>query len=80
MKAHVTMEAVGLPESFEEAVALVRPGGHVASRQLDSTAMITHRFAMDEFEAAYDVFGRPAETGALKVLLTGAKQQAKQRL
>jgi threonine dehydrogenase-like Zn-dependent dehydrogenase len=33
MKAHVTMEAVGLPESFEEAVALVRPGGHGAKQQ-----------------------------------------------
>lgn len=34
------------------------------------TAMITHRFTLDEFEAAYHVFSRPAETGALKVLLT----------
>lgn len=32
--------------------------------------MITHRFTLDEFEAAYDDFSRPAETGALKVLLT----------
>jgi len=32
--------------------------------------MITHRFALDEFEEAYDDFGRAGETGALKVLLT----------
>jgi alcohol dehydrogenase len=111
--ADVTMEAVGIPETFEQAVRLVRPGGHVAnigvhgtpatlhlediwiknltittglvdtystptliglvaSHQLDTTPMITHRFPMDEFETAYDVFSRPAETGALKVLLTAS--------
>jgi alcohol dehydrogenase len=44
--------------------------GLVASRQLDTSPMVTHRFKLDEFEAAYDVFGRATETGALKVLLT----------
>ena len=29
--ADVTMEAVGLPQTFEQAVRLVRPGGHVAN-------------------------------------------------
>lgn len=29
--ADVAMEAVGLPETFEESVRLVRPGGHVAN-------------------------------------------------
>lgn len=29
--ADVVMEAVGLPETFEEAITLVRPGGHVAN-------------------------------------------------
>jgi alcohol dehydrogenase len=108
--ADVTMEAVGIPETFELAVSLVRPGGHVAnigvhgapvtlhlediwikdltittglvdtystptlaglvaSNHLDTSAMITHRFRLDEFDAAYDVFSRAAETGALKVLL-----------
>jgi len=107
----VTMEAVGLPETFEQAVTLVRPGGHVANigvhgasatlhledvwiknltittglvdtystptlislvagHKVDTSAMITHRFTLDEFEAAYDVFSRAGETGALKVLLT----------
>ncbi|MGA4692661.1 zinc-dependent alcohol dehydrogenase family protein [Rhodococcus sp. AB351] len=109
--ADVTMEAVGYPETFEQAVALARPCGHVAnigvhgkpatlhlediwiknltittglvdtystptliglvsSGQLDTSPMITHRFALDEFEQAYDVFSRAGETGALKVLLT----------
>ena len=44
----------------------------VAHDLLDTAAMITHRFTFDEFEAAYDVFSRSAETGALKVLLTVA--------
>lgn len=109
--ADVTMEAVGYPETFEQAVALVRPGGHVAnlgvhgkpatlhlediwikdltittglvdtystptliglvsSGGLDTSPMITHRFTLDQFEEAYDVFSRAGETGALKVLLT----------
>ncbi len=111
--ADVAMEAVGLPETFEESVALVRPGGHVANigvhgapatlhleqiwiknltittglvdthstptlirlvanHQLDTAAMITHRFPMDEFDTAYDVFGDAAHSGALKVLLTAS--------
>lgn len=109
--ADVTMEAVGTAQTFELAVQLVRPGGHVAnigvhgdpatlhlediwiknltittglvdtystptliglvaSHQLDTSPMITHRFRLDEFEAAYDVFSNAADTGALKVLLT----------
>ncbi|BBY84032.1 zinc-dependent alcohol dehydrogenase family protein [Mycolicibacterium pulveris] len=109
--ADVAMEAVGIPETFEESVRLVRPCGHVANigvhgapatlhleqiwiknltittglvdthttprlielvanRQLDTAAMITHRFAMAEFETAYEVFGDATRSGALKVLLT----------
>ncbi|WP_136245596.1 zinc-dependent alcohol dehydrogenase family protein [Mycobacterium intracellulare] len=109
--ADVAMEAVGRAETFEQAVRLVRPGGHVAnigvhgepatlhlediwiknltittglvdthstptlidlvaSGRLDTAPMITHRFTLDEFETAYDVFGRAADTAALKVLLT----------
>ncbi|MBS4727934.1 zinc-dependent alcohol dehydrogenase family protein [Mycobacterium sp. SM1] len=109
--ADVAMEAVGRPDTFEQAVRLVRPGGHVAnigvhgepamlhleniwiknltittglvdtfstptlidlvaSGRLDTAPMITHRFALDEFETAYDVFSRPADTAALKVLLS----------
>jgi alcohol dehydrogenase len=112
--ADVTMEAVGISQTFEQAVRLVRPGGHVAnigvhgapatlhlediwiknltittglvdtystptliglvaSHQLDTSPMITHRFGLDEFETAYDVFGNAADTGALKVLLTATR-------
>lgn len=111
--ADVVMEAVGLPETFESAVELPRPGAHVAnigvhgapamlhlediwaknltittglvdtcstptliglvaSHRLDTTPMITHRFGLEDFEAAYDTFSRPSQTGALKVLLTRA--------
>ncbi len=111
--ADVAMEAVGLPETFELAVELVRPCGHVAnigvhgsaatlhletiwirdltittglvdtsstpalikllrSGQLDPASIVTHRFGLDEFETAYDVFTRAADTGALKVVLTSS--------
>jgi len=111
--ADVTTEAVGRPQTFEQAVRLVRPGGHVAnigvhgapatlhledisiknltittglvdtystptliglvaSHRLDTSAMITHRFSLDEFETAYDIFANATDTGALKVLLTAA--------
>lgn len=109
--AHVAVEAVGVPATFELATQLVRPGGHVANvgvhgtpvslalqdlwikdvtittglvdtystptllqlvenGRLGVTDMVTHRFPMSEFMAAYDVFSRPAETGALKVVLS----------
>jgi alcohol dehydrogenase len=108
--ADVTIEAVGVPASFEQAVELARPGGHIANigvhgkpatlhlerdwtrdltittglvdtftiptlmelvrtRQIDARKFITHRFTMDEFETAYDVFARAADTGALKVII-----------
>jgi alcohol dehydrogenase len=108
--ADVTIEAVGVPDSFEMAVELARPGGHIANigvhgkpatlhlerdwtrdltittglvdtytiptlmelvrtRQIDARKFITHRFGMDEFEAAYDVFAHAADTRALKVIL-----------
>ncbi|MBY8874165.1 zinc-dependent alcohol dehydrogenase family protein [Micromonospora sp. PLK6-60] len=38
--------------------------------QLDVGHLVTHRFTLDRILDAYDVFARPAETGALKVLLT----------
>src|SRR5262245_163720 len=109
--ADVTIEAVGVPETFELCTRLVRPGGHVAnvgvhgkpatlhledlwikdvtittglvdaystptllslirSGQLDTGGFVTHRFAMNEFVEAYDVFARASDTGALKVVLT----------
>jgi alcohol dehydrogenase len=38
--------------------------------QLEIAQMVTHRFALDEIMDAYDVFARPAQTGALKVVLS----------
>jgi alcohol dehydrogenase len=43
-----------------------------ASHHLDPAQFITHHFTMDQFEVAYDVFARAAETGALKVVVTRA--------
>jgi alcohol dehydrogenase len=42
----------------------------VAAGQLGSGQMVTHRFALENILEAYDVFSRPAQTGALKVVLT----------
>jgi alcohol dehydrogenase len=42
----------------------------VASGQIDAGRFVTHRFALDEFDEAYDVFARAGETGALKVVLS----------
>jgi alcohol dehydrogenase len=48
----------------------------LADHQIHPTPLITHRFALDEMMQAYDVFGRPQETGALKVLLEGVSARA----
>jgi alcohol dehydrogenase len=42
----------------------------VTSRQIDARRFVTHRFALGEFDDAYDVFARAGETGALKVVLS----------
>ncbi len=42
----------------------------LAAGRIDPGRFITHRFTLDEMPAAYDVFSRPQETGALKVVLT----------
>jgi len=38
--------------------------------QVDAARFVTHHFSLDQFEEAYDVFGRAADTGALKVVLS----------
>lgn len=38
--------------------------------QINADRFVTHRFALDDFDKAYDVFSRAGETGALKVILT----------
>jgi alcohol dehydrogenase len=42
----------------------------LASHHIDAHQFITHHFALEEFGTAYDTFARPAETGALKVILS----------
>jgi alcohol dehydrogenase len=42
----------------------------LASQQLDARKLVTHRFGFADFERAYDVFARSADTGALKVVLS----------
>ncbi|MFL6075199.1 MAG: zinc-dependent alcohol dehydrogenase family protein [Mycobacteriales bacterium] len=42
----------------------------VAAHQVDPARFVTHHFDFGEFLDAYDVFGRAAETGALKVVLS----------
>jgi alcohol dehydrogenase len=42
----------------------------VASHQIDARPFITHHFELEDTLAAYDTFGRPAETGALKVAIS----------
>jgi alcohol dehydrogenase len=42
----------------------------VQSGKIDPTRLITHRFKLDQLLDAYDVFGRAAETGALKVIIS----------
>ncbi len=56
----------GLVDTYS-APALLRL---LASQQLDARKLITHRFAFADFERAYDVFARSADTGALKVVLS----------
>jgi alcohol dehydrogenase len=40
------------------------------AKRIEVGRLITHRFALADIEAAYDTFGRAAETKALKVLVT----------
>jgi alcohol dehydrogenase len=108
--ADVAIEAVGVPETFEQCVDLVRPGGHVANigvhgkpatlhletvwiknltittglvdtystptllqlladGRLDTRGFVTHRFELDDFPKAYDVFADAAGNDAVKVAL-----------
>jgi alcohol dehydrogenase len=56
----------GLVDAYSTGTLLKLVTGH----QLDAAKFITHRFGLNEFDQAYDVFGRAAETSALKVVLT----------
>jgi alcohol dehydrogenase len=42
----------------------------IEAHQIDAARFVTHRFGLNEILTAYDVFGRPADTGAIKVMMT----------
>ncbi len=58
----------GLVDTYSTPTLLQLTQGH----QLDAEKFVTHHFTLDQFEEAYDVFARAADTGALKVVLTRA--------
>jgi alcohol dehydrogenase len=41
----------------------------VQSKKIDPTLLITHRYKLEEIEAAYETFAHAADTGALKVII-----------
>ena len=47
----------------------------VGAGKLDPLVFVTHRFALEQAEEAYDAFAAAGETGAFKVVLEGAKHQ-----
>jgi alcohol dehydrogenase len=42
----------------------------IRTGQLDVGRFVTHRFALHDFEEAYDTFSRANDTGALKVVVS----------
>lgn len=46
----------------------------LVSRQVEASGFVTHRFSLDQMEAAYDAFSNAGDTGALKVVLTRGPQ------
>jgi alcohol dehydrogenase len=56
----------GLVDTYSTPTLLRLISGH----DIDAGQFVTHRFRLDQFEEAYDVFARPSDTGALKVVLT----------
>ena len=47
----------------------------ITTGQIDARRFITHRFGLEEFDEAYDVFARAADTSALKVVLSRGSEQ-----
>jgi len=56
----------GLVDTYSTQTLLTLLTGH----QVDAARFITHHFPLEAFVEAYDVFGRAADTGALKVVLS----------
>ncbi|MGW5418658.1 alcohol dehydrogenase catalytic domain-containing protein [Streptomyces sp. NPDC003943] len=48
----------------------------MAAGRLPAGELVTHRFELGQMEEAYDVFGRAADTGAIKVALGGPQHTA----
>ncbi|MDN0199142.1 alcohol dehydrogenase catalytic domain-containing protein [Streptomyces sp. S.PNR 29] len=46
-----------------------------AAGRLPTAQLVTHTFPLERMQEAYDVFGKPAETGALKVVLGGPQRE-----
>ncbi|MDT0466260.1 zinc-dependent alcohol dehydrogenase family protein [Streptomyces gibsoniae] len=46
-----------------------------AAGRLPASSLVTHTFPLEKMEEAYDVFGRGADTGALKVVLGGEQHE-----
>lgn len=108
----VSIEAVGISETFDICQQVVRPGGHIANvgvhgksvnveleklwiknitlttglvntdttplllrtveaKKINPSDLITHHFEFNDFLRAYEVFGRAAAEGALKVIVSG---------
>jgi len=42
----------------------------ITTGQINASRLVTHRFRLDDFDDAYDVLARVADTGALKVVLS----------
>ncbi|NEC67707.1 zinc-dependent alcohol dehydrogenase family protein [Streptomyces sp. SID9727] len=50
----------------------------LAAGRLPTSQLVTHRFELGQMEEAYDVFGRAADTGAIKVALGAPQHTAMQ--
>jgi alcohol dehydrogenase len=48
----------------------------LVDRRLPADALVTHAFELGRMEEAYEVFGRAADTGALKVALGEPEHEA----
>jgi alcohol dehydrogenase len=78
--ADVAIEAAGTPATFELAVKLARPGGRIASIGVHgqpATLHLEQQWTGDITitTSLVDVLGKPADSGALKVVLTRDKDQ-----
>lgn len=62
----------GLVDTFSTPVLLRM----MAAGRLPASSLVTHTFELHDMAEAYDVFGRAADTGALKVVLGGPQHTA----